>query len=172
VSDLASFSTDERLRDGRRVEIRGLTPADQAGLVVALRQTSDQSLYRRFFVPRHSFTAAEIDFFVNVDFVSHVALVAVMQEGGRPAIVGGGRYIIEQPGQAELAFMVVDRYQGQGIGSALMRHLIAIARGAGLKELIAEVLADNAAMLSVFHKAGFHVTSRQFGIIYLALRLD
>ncbi len=48
-----------------------------------------------------------------------MALVAVMEEGGRPAIVGGGRYIVEQPGQAEVAFVVVDRHQGQGIGSAL-----------------------------------------------------
>ena len=108
---------------------------------------------------------------MNVDFVDHVALVAVMDEGGRPVIVGGGRYIVEHPGQAELAFVVVDRYQGQGIGSALMRHLVAIARSAGLRELVAEVLADNVAMLRVFKKSGFHITSRAAGVVYLTLQL-
>jgi hypothetical protein len=109
MSELASFLMAERLRDGRRVEIRALRPDDQADLVAAIRQTSPQSLYRRFFVPRRSFTPEEIAFFVHVDFVDHVALVAVMDEGGRRAIVGGG-----QPGQAELAFVVVDRYRDKG----------------------------------------------------------
>jgi hypothetical protein len=86
MSELASFLTAERLRDGRRVEIRALRPDDQADLVAAIRQTSPQSLYRRFFVPRRSFTPEEIAFFVHVDFVDHVALVAVMDEGGRRAV--------------------------------------------------------------------------------------
>ena len=56
-------------------------------------------------------------FFLNIDFESHVALVAQIDEDGRPAIAGGGRYIVVRPGQAEIAFVVVDAYQGQGIGS-------------------------------------------------------
>ena len=73
--------------------------------------------------------------------------MAVIDEGGRPVIIGGGRYIVEQPGKAEIAFAVVDEYQGQCIGGALMRHLAGIAREAGLKELTAEVLPDNNSML-------------------------
>ena len=52
---------------------------------------------------------------------------------------------------------MVDEYQGQGIGRALMRHLAAIAREAGLKELTAEVLPDNISMLKVFEKSGLHL---------------
>lgn len=169
--EAAKYSTVERLRDGRCVEIRALRPDDQADFLAAVGDTSAQSLYRRFFAPRRGFTEQEIAFFMNVDFVDHVALVAVMEEGGRPVIVGSGRYIVEQPGQAEVAFVVVDRYQGQGIGSALMRHLAVIARAAGLKELVAQVLPDNAAMLSVFKKSGFHFTARGSGVVYLTLRL-
>jgi GNAT superfamily N-acetyltransferase len=55
------------------------------------------------------------------------------------------------PGRAELAFALIDEYQGQGIGTALIST---IARGAGPQELIAEVLAENAAMLDVFKKSG------------------
>ena len=84
--------------------------------------------YRRFFGPKRHFTDTEIDFFLNVDFTDHVALVAVADEGGERVIAGGGRYIVTQPGQAEVAFAVVDRFQGQGVGAALMRHLVGIAR--------------------------------------------
>jgi hypothetical protein len=51
--------------------------------------------------------------------VNHVALVAVIDENGEQAIVGAGRYIVVQPGQAEVAFGVVDQYQGRGLGAAL-----------------------------------------------------
>lgn len=169
--EAANYSAIELLRDGRCIEIRALEPEDQADFVAAVDQASAQSLYRRFFIPRRSFTTDEIASFTNVDFVERVALIAVMEEGGRPVIVGGGRYIVEQPGRAELGFVVVDRYQGRGIGSALMRHLASIARQAGLRELTAAVLPDNAAMLGVFKRSGFHLTSRDAGVVYLTLRL-
>lgn len=50
--------------------------------------------------------------------------------------------MVVRPSRAELAFAVADDYQGHGLGAALMRHLTAIARGAGLKEFVAEVLAE------------------------------
>jgi RimJ/RimL family protein N-acetyltransferase len=151
----ADYSTVERLRDGRTIEIRALRPNDQDDMLAAVDRTSVQSLQRRFFVPKRGFSDKEVAFFMNIDFTDHVALVAQLDEDGRPVIAGGGRYIVTQPGQAELAFVVVDAYQGKGIGTALMRHLLAIARKAGLKELTAEVLPENAAMLKVFSAFGF-----------------
>jgi GNAT superfamily N-acetyltransferase len=67
-------------------------------------------------------------------------LVAVADEGCQRFIVGGGRYIVVRPGTA---FAVIDEHQGLGIGAALMRHLTLLARDAGIKELIAEVLPEN-----------------------------
>jgi GNAT superfamily N-acetyltransferase len=69
--------------------------------------------------------------------VSHVALVALAEENGRQSIVGDGRYVVSEPGQAEVAFTVVDKYQGRGLGAALLRHLAVIARQGGLRELVA-----------------------------------
>ena len=87
-------------------------------------------------------------------------------------IVGGGRYIVVQPGQAEIAFVVVDAYQGQGIGTILMRHLAVLARDAGLKELVAEVLPENTAMLKLFKKFGFRPDSKGSPqVIHLTLQL-
>jgi GNAT superfamily N-acetyltransferase len=98
------------------------SPDDRADLIAAVNRSSGQSLYRRFFAVRRSFTESEIDFFLNVDFVKHVALAAVVEESGRAVIAGGGRYVVVQRETAEVAFGVVDQYQGQGIGAALMHH--------------------------------------------------
>src|SRR5262245_26445695 len=115
----ADYSVTEHLRDGRTIEIRALRPEDREDMLVAIGQTSAQSLRRRFFVPKRGFSEQEISFFMNIDFDHHVALVAQIDETGRPVIAGGGRYVMVQPGQAELAFIVVDAYQGNGIGKAL-----------------------------------------------------
>src|SRR6516162_10142687 len=146
----AEYSAVEALADGRHVEIRALKPDDRDALLAAVGRTSAQSLYRRFFGARRGFTEREIAFFVEVDFASHVALVASVEEEGRPVIAGGARYVVVAPGQAEVAFAVVDEYHGRGIGAALMRHLAAIASKASLKQLVAEVLPDNIPMLRVF----------------------
>jgi GNAT superfamily N-acetyltransferase len=170
--EAAKYSAVELLRNGLRVEIRSLRPDDRAELVAAIGRTSTQSLFRRFFAAKRGFTEQEIAFFLNVDFVSHVALVAVVEEGSRPVIVGGGRYIVLQPGKAEVAFAVIDERQGQGIGAALMHHLAAIARAAELKELIAEVLPDNIPMLKVFEKSGLRLTTtREARVVHVALQL-
>jgi GNAT superfamily N-acetyltransferase len=170
--EAAKYEVIERLRDGRAVTIRALRPEDREGLLAAVGSSSAQSLYRRFFSPKRSFTEGEVAFFLDVDFVDHLALVAVLNEGSQPKIVGGARCIVVQPGRAEVAFTVVDRCQGRGIGSLLMHHLAAIARQAGIKELTAEVLADNNPMLRVFAKSGLPLSSRQeAGVVHVILRL-
>jgi ribosomal protein S18 acetylase RimI-like enzyme len=109
---------------------------------------------------------------MDIDFKNHVALVALAEENGRKVIVGGGRYIVFEPGRAEMAFVVVDAWQGRGVGSILMRHLVKIASDAGLQELTAEVLPENAAMLKVFVKFGFRpLPRRDPQTVHLALKL-
>jgi RimJ/RimL family protein N-acetyltransferase len=172
MADASDYSALEQLRDGRPVKIRALRPDDRAGMLAAIGRTSKQSLQRRFFAPKKGFSEREMAFFLDIDFESHVALVAQIDEDQRPTIVGGGRYIVVQSGQAEIAFVVVDDYQGQGIGTILMRHLAVLARDAGLKELIAEVLPENSAMLTLFKKFGFKTASKGSPqVIHLALQL-
>jgi RimJ/RimL family protein N-acetyltransferase len=169
----AKYSAVELLRDGRRLGIHALGTGDRADLLGAVERTSAQSLYRRFFSAKRDFSEKEIEFFINVDFVNHVALVATVEEGNRTAIVGGGRYVIGQPGTAEVAFVVVDEHQGQGIGGALLRHLVAIARDARLKKLVAEVLPDNIPMLKVFEKSGLPRNMKREGrVVHVTLRLS
>ena len=167
------YSAVEKLRNGEQIEIRALRPQDRDDLMAAVDRTSSDSLYRRFFAVRRHFTETEESFYLNVNFVSHVALIAVANENGQPIIIAGGRYVVGEPGQAEVAFTVVDKYQGRGVGAALLRHLAMIARQAGLRELVAYVLPDNRAMLKVFEKSGLKYTAkREAGSVYVKLGLN
>jgi hypothetical protein len=67
-------------------------PGDRADLLAAVGRTSKQSLYRRFFAVKNDFTEPEIAFFLNIDFINHAALVAVLKDEGRPMIIGGALY--------------------------------------------------------------------------------
>ena len=148
------YMATDRLRDDRPITIRALKPDDRAELIDLVARSSSESLYRRFFRAKRHFSEKEITYFVNVDFVKHVALVATVNDGNQARIIGGGRYVVTDPGTAEIAFMVVDQFQGYGVGSALLRHLIGLARQSGLKKLTAEVLPDNGPMLRVFEHCG------------------
>ncbi len=79
-------------------------------------------------MPKKGFSEREKAFFLDIDFEWHVAIVAEIAEDGRQALIGGGRFIVVQPGQAEIAFIVVDAHQGRGIGTILMQHLAVLAR--------------------------------------------
>jgi len=172
LGEPSNYSVIEKLRNGERIEIRAVRPQDRDDLMAAVSRTSSESLYRRFFAVRRHFSETEESFYLNIDFVSHVALVALTEENGRPSIVGGGRYVVGEPGQAEVAFTVVDKYQGRGLGAALLRHLATIARQAGVRELVAYVLPDNKAMLKVFQNSKLKYSSKsEAGSIYVKLGL-
>jgi len=165
MSQAQNYAISELLRDGRRVTIRALKPDDEAGLAEAVAGLSAASLHRRFFAVKRHFSDSEKAFFLHVDFINHVALVAEVEDGAALKIVGGARYIVTAPGSAEVAFAIVDGFQGQGLGTLLMRHLLTLARDGGLKTLVAEVLAENSAMLKVFENSGLEVQTRRDGTV-------
>ena len=169
--DPANYSATETLSDGRTITIRAQRPEDRAGLRAAIARESVESLYHRFFAVKRQFSEKEVHYFLDIDFVNHVALVALANEDSRPTLVGGGRCVVVAPGRAEASFSVIDQYQGKGIGTALMHHIAAIGREMGLKELVAEVLADNVPMLKVFERSGLAMTTKHEGsVVHVTLR--
>lgn len=167
----ANYSAQERGRDGRPVKIRALRPDDETSMLAAIDRTGTESLKLRFFATKREFSDLETVFFMNIDFVNHVALVAEIDEDGRTSIVGGGRYVVVESGHAEIAFIVVDSYQRQGIGAILVHHIVGLARAAGLKQLSADVLPENVAMLTVLGKFGFRARGMDPQVVHLTLPL-
>jgi GNAT superfamily N-acetyltransferase len=128
------YLANETLPNGLRVLIRATEPHDDLAGAVQ-RQASPKSFFYRFLRPKHYLTDEEIAPLMNCDFVRQVALIGLVRHNLRMAIVAGARYWITGPDEAEIAFMVADEYQKQGIGTAMLNHLYSIARQAGLKRL-------------------------------------
>ncbi len=165
------FHVIETLHDGSAVEIRAQRPEDKEAILEAVQHASADTLYHRFFAVKRTLSEQEQHFFFDVDFVNHVVLLAVATINGQPRIVGGARFIVTEPGKAEVAFSVVDDYQHHGLGAVLMHHIAASAREAGVREILAEVIADNASMLGVLEHSGLTATTRREGTtIHVSMR--
>lgn len=165
------FHVLETLHDGSTVEIRAQRPEDKEAILEEVRRASADTLYHRFFAVKRALSEKEQHFFFDVDFINHIVLIAVATTNGPPRIVGGVRLIVTEPRKAEVAFSVVDDFQHHGLGAVLMHHIAAIARDAGVRELFAEVLSDNASMLAVFEHSGLTTTTRREGTtIHVSMR--
>ena len=171
------YHAEDRLRDGRCVWLRAIQPSDRDLLREGLHHLSRESAFYRFFSAKRELSERELDYFTQLDFVNHVALVALVDDGAGPVPVGTARYIVEhseaRPKSAEVAFAVEDAHQKLGIGAVFLRHLAAIARANGLHALHALVLADNRPMMSVFRKSGLPMTTTGFdlGVVEVTLNL-
>jgi GNAT superfamily N-acetyltransferase len=69
----------------------------------------------------------------------------------------------------EAALLVQDAWQRRGIGTALLRRLIAYAEGNGLTAVVAHTGADNVAMLRTLRRLGFGRTDRDGGLVSVTL---
>jgi GNAT superfamily N-acetyltransferase len=160
------FSRDVLLRDGTLLQMRFLRQTDREGLIALFKRCSPETIRYRFLRMVTSLPDSQLDQLVSVDGRRHVALVITQNEN----IVAVGRYFAldEQPGTAEVSFLVEDAMQRKGIGTILLDALAEFAREHGITRFAADVLADNHLMLSVFRKTGYALTANiSYGVTHL-----
>jgi GNAT superfamily N-acetyltransferase len=140
-----------RLRDGARLMVRPIEAADADALVALHARLSADTIYRRYFGVRPHLSPAEVERFTRVDGRTRFALVALQAAD----LVAVARYE-GRPGDrsAELAVVVDDALQHQGVGRLMLERLVDVAREAGIESLVADVLAGNAAMLALLRTLG------------------
>jgi RimJ/RimL family protein N-acetyltransferase len=156
--DAAKYQNLETLRNGTAVRIRSVRADDKERFSEAFRNLEAGSIRRRFFHHKKALTDQELKAATEVDFEDVVALVVTVGEGETETIIGAGRYLAydaaDAQRNAEVAFTVEEDYQGQGMASMLLRHLVGIARQKGVSHFEADVLPENRAMLKVFARSG------------------
>ena len=155
-------------RDGREITIRHITTADAPLLAELLGSLSPQSRYLRFFTPRgipDERLWSEALHLADIDPRMHAALLATASEDGREWAVAEARLIRDDDdhSQAEVAIMVRDDWQAQGIGRALFDLLVQIGLIAGLHRLYAIALRENQGMRHLVQKLGLPYTSHSDG---------
>jgi GNAT superfamily N-acetyltransferase len=150
-------------RDGLAVHVRPIRPDDGPRLVEFHEALSAASVYLRFFTLHRHLSEKEVLRFTHVDYEDRLALVAEADDG----LVGVARFDrLEGGDQAEVAFVVADAFQHQGLGSLLLRELVDAARPRGILHFSAETLEGNVAMMTVFRESGFDLeTSVAQGVI-------
>ena len=145
-----------KLRDGPTVIIRPIRPEDEPLMEKLLKTSSEQTLMMRFFRRISDMSHEQLMRYCQVDYDRELSFVAVVRNGDREMIIGEAR-ISKLPDQenAEMAVIVGDQWQGQGIGKALCVHCIKIAKELGIKKMWMEILKANTRMLYRAEKLGF-----------------
>jgi len=163
-----------RLRDGTPVILRPVLPEDRDRLQSGLLQMSSESRYRRFFSPVRGLTEEQLRYFTEVDQENHVAWIGLdASSAGLPGI-GIARFIRmkERPTTAEVAFAVIDAFQGRGLGTALLAVLYLMARARGVQTLQAVVLTENTKIVSWLGHLGARGKLQTQGVVEVDLAVQ
>jgi acetyltransferase len=150
-----------RLRDGRSILLRPIKPEDESLWLKMFQNFSEESIRYRFFhiikdTP-HEMRAR----YCNIDYAREMGIVAELEEKGQRQILGVVRLIIEQGGKTgEIAFIVADPWQGLGLGSKMLDHMIEICRDRGLHNVYALTLPDNYKAIRLLKQRGFTIQYR------------
>jgi acyl-CoA hydrolase/RimJ/RimL family protein N-acetyltransferase len=145
-------------KEGVEVLLRPVKISDEPLLKDFFYSLSDNSLYRRFVSTRQDMPHDRLQDFVVIDYTREMVILAMLAEEDKETLVGVGQYSINTGSHdAEVAFVIKDEYQNQGIGTELLSYLTQLAKRQGLHGFTAEVLAENKPMMHVFEQAGFDI---------------
>ncbi len=143
-----AIQRDVTLKNGETLRIRPIRPDDEPRLVALYERLSRHTAYQRFFTVMRRLPTDWIHYFANVDYRRRLALVAERETVAGVELVGVGRYEpADGEATAEVAFVLQDGYQGQGLGQVLLDEIVRAGTERGLKRFRAEVLGENRRML-------------------------
>jgi len=130
------------LRNGASVRVRAIRPDDAPRLMALCRGLSSGTLYQRFFSFRR-LLPEEAHAFANVDYGQRMAVVAEVDDGHEPELVGVARYGPSEEGTADIGLVVADAWQGLGLGTLLLEEILHAGEQRGNHQFSADVLTDN-----------------------------
>ncbi|NVM55806.1 MAG: GNAT family N-acetyltransferase [Candidatus Helarchaeota archaeon] len=152
------FEKKIKLRDGTKVLLRPIKPMDADNWVELYNSLSSMSKYYRFFTSHREPTPKMIKQYTEIDYVNNFAIVAIIKEDGREMMVGVARYVLDPPpDSAELAIAIADAWQGKGLGTKMLLHILNIMIRHKIKKIHGDVFLENRRMLQLMYKGGFEL---------------
>jgi acetyltransferase len=166
------------MKNGNRVMIRPIRPEDEPVMVEFHKKLSERSVYLRYFQPLKLTQRTAHERLTRICFIDYdreMALVAERKKpDGTPDIIAVGRLSkIHGRSEAELAALVQDEFQGQGLGAELYRRLIQVARDEHLQKVHSNMLGENHEMQRLCKKLGFRMSTPDLedNLVYAELPL-
>lgn len=135
-------------------EIRTIHAEDKIPLQVGLKMLSPESIRQRFFTNKKEFSDKELQYLTEVDQENHLAFVAVHHQDGKALPAGVIRAIRkkEDPHMAEMGIIIVDCYQGKGLGMKLMNAIAKRCTEVGITTLYGDYHTSNVKMIKLLEK--------------------
>lgn len=147
-----------RLGDGRRVTVRPVAAADRDEIQAFVRNLDPETRRRRYFTPIRELSEPMLESVVHPDPERERVYVAIAEGDANPGLVAVAQYArAEHAEDCEIALVLADDVQGQGLGTRLMARLLDAAKAGGFRRAVGDVLRDNRAMISLARRAGFDV---------------
>jgi GNAT superfamily N-acetyltransferase len=157
LDDLRQHRDILRLRSGKAVAVRFVEPDDAEALQGYFRSLSVHSRYNRFLGAVSELPQTELEHFIHAGERDRFSVLAIMVIDGVETIVGEARYGFEaDTASFEFGVSVDDRWQGLGIGSALLRNLECRAAAFGAGRVFGDTLRSNDVMIGLARKSGFN----------------
>jgi len=154
------YVTQRKLEDGTAIALRPIKPEDEPLWHELLAGCSTQSRWFRFNYLFKQTTHEMASRYCFIDYDRELAIVAEVEEKGQRKLIGIGRLVADVDHQtAEYAVIVVDRWQGRGLGGMLTDYCLELAKKWGVKQVVAEIAKDNSRMLATFRNRGFEIHS-------------
>ena len=142
--------------------IRAARPDEAPRLQALFARLSPESVWLRFLAHSQELYDEQAEALVNVDYHTSMALVATVEHGGEEQVVAVAQYAQipgAEPGLAEAAIVVEDRYQGRGLGTVLLRHLVRYARAHGVSAFLAQFRQENHRIMEFIQRSGLPTES-------------
>jgi RimJ/RimL family protein N-acetyltransferase len=156
--DLRRHADILRLRNGKRVRLRFVEPADAEALQGYFRSLTGSSRYNRFLGAMSELSKTELEHFTHAGIDDRFSVIATVSIGGSETIVGEARYAFDADSDSlEFGLSIDDRWQSQGIGSAILSNLQCRAAAFGAKRLFGDTLRSNAAMIGLARTSDFAI---------------
>src|SRR6267154_1213012 len=154
--DLRQYSDLLRARTGEAVTVRFVEPRDAEELQNYFRSLSTSSRHNRFLGAMSELPQGLLDRFTHVGPDAGFTVIATMRVDGFETIIVEARYAFHaDSGSFEFGLSIDDRWQGHGIGAALLSNLECRAAAFGAERLFGDTLRSNDSMISLAHKSGY-----------------
>ena len=158
--DLAQYSDTLHARSGETVTVRFVEPRDAEELQNYYRSLSTRSRYNRFLGAMSELPKSVLDHFTHVGLDDSFTVVATIGVDGFEVIVGEARYAFHAADSSiEFGMSIDDRWQGHGIGTALMKNLECRAASISATSMFGDTLRSNDSMIALARKSAYAFTN-------------